>query len=208
MNVQSLNQSTSTFHGSLADEALDQLFRAARTHNGWRDRPVPEALLRQAVELAKMGPTSVNTQPMRVVFVTSAEGKAKLKPTLAPGNLEKTMAAPVTAIVAADHSFPELLPRLFPHVDAKPWFAGKDAFIADTAYRNSTLQGAYLMLALRSLGLDVGPMSGFDAAKLDEAFFAGTTIKSNFLINIGYGDESKLFPRSPRLAFDEIARIV
>ena len=191
---------------ALDDRALDQLFREARTHNGWLDRKVPDALLRQAVELAKMGPTSANTSPMRVVFVTSEAGKELLKPALAPLNLEKTMSAPVTAVVGNDHSFPDLLPKLFPHADAKAWFAGNEALIADTAYRNATLQAAYLILALRSLGLDVGPMSGFDPAKVDAAFFAGTNVRSNFLINIGYGDRSKLFPRSPRLAFEEIAR--
>jgi 3-hydroxypropanoate dehydrogenase len=194
--------------GPLDERALDQLFREARTHNGWLNRPVPEALLREAVELAKMGPTSANTSPMRVVFVRSEEGKARLKPALMPLNVEKTMQAPVTAIVGNDHGFPDLLPRLFPHADAKSWFVGNDAFIADTAYRNATLQGAYLLLALRSLGLDTGPMSGVDYAKVDAEFFAGTQVRTNFLINIGYGDASKLFPRSPRLAFEEIARFV
>lgn len=204
MTVQTMSQSTSS--ATLDDQSLDRLFREARTHNGFLDKPVPEALLRQAVDLAKMGPTSANVSPMRIVFVRDAAGKALLKPALAPGNLEKTMAAPVTAIVAQDHAFPDLLPRLLPHVDAKAWFVGNDALIADTAYRNGTLGGAYLLLALRAVGLDTGPMSGFDQAKVDAAFFAGTKIRSNFLINIGYGDETKLFPRSPRLAFDEIAR--
>ncbi|HYR18492.1 MAG TPA: malonic semialdehyde reductase [Myxococcales bacterium] len=188
------------------DEALDRLFRAARTHNGWLDRPVPEALLREAVDLAKMGPTSANTLPMRVVFVKSAEAKARLKPALALQNVEKTMTAPVTAVVGYDLGFPDLLPKLFPHVDARTWFAGNDALIADTAYRNGSLQGGYLILALRAVGLDVGPMSGFDPAKVDAAFFAGSQVRANFLLNIGYGDTSKLFPRLPRLAFDEIAR--
>jgi 3-hydroxypropanoate dehydrogenase len=191
---------------ALDDRALDQLFRAARTHNGFLPKPVPESLLRAAVDLAKMGPTAANTSPMRVVFVTSPEGKALLKPTLSPGNVEKTMAAPVTAIVAQDHAFPELLPRLLPHVDAKAWYAGNDALIADTAYQNGTLGGAYLLLALRAVGLDTGPMGGFDRAKVDAAFFAGTKIRSNFLINIGFGDSAKLFPRNPRLDFEEIAR--
>jgi len=197
---------TPTNTGPLSDEALDLLFREARTHNGWLDKPVPEALLRQAVDLAKMGPTSANVSPLRIVFVRDPEGKALLKPALAPGNVEKTMAAPVTAIVAQDHAFPDLLPRLLPHIDAKAWFAGNDALIADTAYRNGSLQGAYLLLALRAVGLDTGPMSGFDQSKVDATFFAGTKVRSNFLINIGYGDEAKLFPRSPRLNFDEIAR--
>jgi len=192
--------------GAIDEEALDQLFRAARSHNGWLDRPVPEALLRQGVDLAKMGPTSANTLPMRVVFVKSAEAKARLKPALAPQNVEKTMSAPVTAIVGYDLGFPDLLPKLFPHVDARAWFAGNEALIADTARRNGSLQGAYLILALRAVGLDVGPMSGFDPAKVDAAFFAGTQVRANFLLNIGYGDTTKLFPRSPRLAFEEIAR--
>ena len=147
---------------AIDEEALDQLFRAARTHNGWLDRPVSEALLRQAVDLAKMGPTSANTLPMRLVFVKSAEAKARLRPALLPQNIEKTMSAPTTAIVGYDLGFPDLLPKLFPHADARTWFAGNDDLIADTAYRNSSLQGGYLILALRAIGLDVGPMSGFD----------------------------------------------
>jgi 3-hydroxypropanoate dehydrogenase len=201
MQVQSVSHSA-----ALDDRALDQLFRDARTHNGWQDRPVADALLKDAVDLAKMGPTSANTSPMRVVFVRSPEGKALLKPALAPQNVEKTMAAPVTAIIAHDLAFYELLPKLFPHADARAWFVGNDALINDTAFRNSSLQGAYLLLALRAQGLDVGPMSGFDPAKINEAFFAGTPVKVNFIANIGYGDHSKLFPRSPRLDFEEIAR--
>jgi 3-hydroxypropanoate dehydrogenase len=192
---------------AIDDEALDQLFRAARTHNDWLDRPVPGSLLRQAVDLAKMGPTSANSLPMRVVFVKSAEAKARLEPALAPQNLEKTMMAPVTAIVGYDLAFPELLPRLFPHANARAWFADNKALIADTAYRNGSLQGAYLILALRAVGLDVGPMSGFDPATVDAAFFAGTQVRTNFLLNIGYGNTTKLFPRSPRLAYEEIAGI-
>jgi 3-hydroxypropanoate dehydrogenase len=192
--------------GAIDDGALDKLFRVARTHNGWLDRPVRESLLRQAVELAKMAPTSANTLPMRVVFVTTAEAKEQLKPALAPQNVEKTMAAPATAIVGYDLGFPDLLPKLFPHADARIWFEGNDALILDTAFRNGSLQGAYLILALRALGLDVGPMSGFDPAKVDAAFFAGTKVRANFLINIGFGDAAKLLPRSPRLAFEEIAR--
>ena len=196
----------STDSERINDAALDRLFLSARTHNGWQPRDVPEELLREAVDLAKMGPTSANTSPLRIVFVRSKEGKERLKPALAPGNLEKTMAAPVTAILAQDHSFPDLLPRLFPHMDLRPMFVGNDALIADTAFRNSSLQAAYFILALRAVGLDCGPMSGFDNAKVDAEFFAGTTIRSNFLCNIGYGDPAKLFPRSPRLAFEEIAR--
>jgi 3-hydroxypropanoate dehydrogenase len=199
---------SSALDRQLDDGPLDQIFRAARTHNGWQDRPVPEALLRQAVDLAKMGPTSANISPMRIVFVRSSAGKERLRPALAPGNLEKTMAAPVTAIIAHDLTFYEKLPRLFPHADARAWFIGKDDFINVSAFRNSSLQGAYLMLALRAVGLDVGAMSGFDNAAVDAEFFAGTEIRSNFLCNIGYGDSTKLFPRSPRLDFEEIAQFV
>ncbi|MGE5478673.1 MAG: malonic semialdehyde reductase [Bacteroidales bacterium] len=191
----------------VADDALDQLFRQARTHSRFLDRPVPDALLRQAWDLARMGPTAANTQPARVVFVRSPEAKALLKPALAPGNVDKTMAAPVTAIVASDLEFYEHLPRLFPHVDARAWYVGNEPLIAETAARNSSLQGAYLILALRSLGLDCGPMSGFDAAKVDAAFFAGTAVRANFLVNIGYGDPAALHPRNPRLDFDEACRI-
>ena len=193
---------------TLSDQALDQLFRKARTHNASQPKPVDDAVLKQLTELALLGPTSANSSPGRFVFVKTAEGKEKLRPALSAGNLEKTMAAPVTVIVAMDMAFYEYLPRLFPHADARSWFAGNDRAIADTAFRNSTLQGGYLLLAARSLGLDTGPMSGFDAAKVDDAFFAGTTLKSNFLINLGYGDPSKLFARSPRFSFDEAARIV
>jgi 3-hydroxypropanoate dehydrogenase len=197
-----------TLNMILSDEALAQLFREARTHNGWQPKPVDDAVLRQLVELVLLGPTSANSSPGRFVFVKTQEGKEKLRPALSAGNLEKTMAAPVTAIVGMDMAFYEHLPKLFPHADARSWFAGNDKAIADTAFRNSTLQGGYLILAARALGLDTGAMSGFDAARVDEAFFAGTTVKSNFLINLGYGDPSRLFPRSPRLAFDEAARIV
>lgn len=192
---------------TIDQHALDVLFNAARTHNGWQDKPVDDALLRQAYDLAKMAPTSANTQPMRVVFVKSKEAKEKLKPALAPGNLEKTMAAPAVAIIAHDMEFYNYLPKLFPHTDAKSWFVGNDELIKTTAFRNGTLQAAYLMLALRAVGLDCGPMSGFDNAKVDAAFFAGTQVKSNFLCNIGYGDPAKLHPRSPRPAFDEFCKI-
>lgn len=193
---------------TLSDQALAQLFRDARTHNGWQNKPIDDGLLRQLTELALLGPTSANSSPGRFVFVKTQEGKEKLRPALSAGNLEKTMAAPVTAIVGMDMAFYEHLPKLFPHADARSWFVGNERLIADTAFRNSTLQGGYLILAARALGLDTGPMSGFDAAKVDEAFFAGTTVKSNFLINVGYGDPSKLFARSPRFSFDEAARIV
>ncbi len=189
-------------------QALDRLFRDARTHNGWQDKPVADALLREAVDLAKIGPTSANVSPMRIVFVRAPEAKELLRPALAPGNVDKTMRAPVTAIVGHDLKFYDLLPRLFPHADARAWFVGKEAFANDTAYKNGTLQVAYLIMALRAVGLDTGPMTGFDSAKIDAAFFPDGNVKSNILINIGYGDATKLFPRSPRLAFDEIARIL
>jgi 3-hydroxypropanoate dehydrogenase len=192
---------------TLSDAALDQLFREARTHNDWQSKAVDDAVLRQLIELTSLGPTSANSSPARFVFVKSPEAKEKLRPALSPGNLDKTMAAPVTAIVGMDMAFYEHLPKLFPHADARSWFAGNDKAIADTAFRNSTLQGGYLIVAARALGLDTGPMSGFDAAKVDQAFFAGTTVKSNFLINLGYGDPAKLFARSPRFSFDEAARI-
>ena len=192
----------------LAEAALDQLFRTARTYNAFLPKEVTDEQLHALYELAKFGPTSANSSPMRVVFVKSAEAKEKLKPFLSEGNRAKTMAAPVTAIVANDHAFYEYLPKLFPHADARSWFVGNQPHIDTTAFRNATLQGAYLIVAARALGLDCGPMSGFDNAGVDQAFFAGTTIKSNFLINIGYGDASRdLFPRSPRLAFDEACRI-
>ena len=193
---------------NLSNDALDQLFRNARTHNGWQPKPVDDALLRQLVELVLLGPTSANSSPGRFVFVKSQEAKEKLRPALSAGNLEKTMAAPVTAIVGMDMAFYEHLPKLFPHADARSWFAGNEKAIADTAFRNATLQGGYLIMAARALGLDTGAMSGFDAAKVDAAFFAGTTVKANFLINLGYGDPSKLFARSPRFTFDEAAQIV
>lgn len=192
---------------TLSDQALDQLFRTARTHNDWQPKPVDDALLAQLIELTLLGPTSANSSPARFVFVKSPEAKEKLRPALSPGNLDKTMAAPVTAIVGMDMAFYEHLPKLFPHADARSWFAGNDKAIADTALRNSSLQGGYLILAARALGLDAGPMSGFDAAKVDDAFFAGTAVKSNFLVNLGYGDPAKLFARSPRFSFDEAARI-
>ena len=187
--------------------ALDTLFRNARTHNGWQDKPVPESLLREVFDLAKMAPTSANCSPMRVVFVSTPEGKARLKPALSAGNLDKTMAAPVTAIIAQDTQFHEHLPTLFPHADAKSWFVGNDALIQGTMVRNSTLQGAYLILAARALGLDCGPMSGFDPAKVNAEFFPDGRFQANFLCNLGYGDPSKLFPRSPRFAFDDVCTI-
>lgn len=187
--------------------ALDLLFRDARTHNGWQDKPVSEETLRAVWDLAKWGPTSANCSPARIVFVVSADAKARLKPALKEGNVAKTMAAPVTAIIGHDMNFYEKLPELFPHADARSWFVGNDALIAATAFRNGTLQGAYLMLAARALGLDCGPMSGFDNGLVDEAFFAGTPVKSNFLCNLGYGDPAKLHLRNRRLSFDEACRV-
>jgi 3-hydroxypropanoate dehydrogenase len=191
----------------LNDNALDQLFRTARTQNAFQDRPVEDAQLRALYDLLKWGPTSANMSPGRFVFVKSPEAKEKLRPALSEGNLAKTMIAPVTVIVAYDEDFHEKLPYLFPHTDAKAWFDGPRDNRHDAAFRNGSLQGAYLILAARSLGLGAGPMSGFDNAKVDAAFFAGTTIKSNFLVNLGYGDPAGVFVRSPRLSFDEAARI-
>ncbi|MFD0985636.1 malonic semialdehyde reductase [Methyloligella solikamskensis] len=193
---------------ALDEAALDQLFHAARTHNAWLDKEVPDELLHQLIDIVKMGPTSANTLPARFVFVKSPEAKEKLKPLLSEGNQEKTMQAPVCAIIAHDLEFYERLPEQFPHTNAKSWFEGKPEKIQETAFRNGTLQGAYLIIAARALGLDCGPMSGFDAKGVDEAFFAGTPYKANFLCNIGYGDDSELMPRSPRPDFDDIAEIV
>ncbi|MBT2144439.1 MULTISPECIES: malonic semialdehyde reductase [unclassified Rhodanobacter] len=192
----------------LSEASLDQLFRSARTFNAWLPKEVSDEQLHQLYDLAKFGPTSANCSPMRVVFVKSKAAKAKLEPFLSDGNRAKTMEAPVTAIVATDHEFYEQLPRLFPHTDARSWFVGNQPLIDTTAFRNATLQGAYLLLAARAVGLDCGPMSGFDNAGVDAAFFAGTAVKSNFLISIGYGDASRnLFARSPRLAFGEACTI-
>lgn len=192
----------------LNNEALDILFRQARTHNGWLTEPVSDETLRELYDLLKMAPTSANTSPARIVFVKSPEAKQKLFPALLPGNVEKTKAAPVTAIIAQDMEFYEKLPTLFPQTDARSWFAGNPTLIEQTAFRNSTLQGAYLILAARSLGLDAGPMSGFNNAQVDELFLSGTKWKSNFICNLGYGDPAKLFPRNPRLSFDEACRIL
>lgn len=191
------------------DEALNILFREARTHTAWRDQPVDDALLRRVYDLARMGPTSANMCPLRVVFVKSKEAKEKLKPCLDAGNVDKTMLAPATAILAMDVHFFEQLPKLYPHADAKAWFKDLPENILEyTALRNSSLQGAYFMLAARSQGLDCGPMSGFDNAKVDAEFFAGQSWKSNFLCNLGHGDPSKLFPRNPRFEFDEVCRLL
>lgn len=189
------------------DAFLDLIFNEARTHTSWQDKPVPEALLREIYDLSKMGPTSANCCPMRSVFVISNAAKEKLKPALAEGNVDKTMAAPVCAIMAHDIEFYEHLPRLFPQADARSWFAGDDALIEATAFRNGTLQAGYFILAARALGLDCGPMSGFDNAQADAVFFAGTSWRSNFLINLGYGDKDALHSRGPRLSFDDACRV-
>ena len=191
----------------LAPDALAQLFLEARTHNGWLDRPVADETLRELYGLLRWAPTAANSSPLRVVFVKSAEAKARLLPCMAPGNVEKTKATPVTAILAMDMEFHEKLPQLFPHADARSWYAGNAPLIEESAFRNGTLQAGYLILAARALGLDCGPMSGFDAAKVNEAFFAGTTHRVNFICNLGHGDPSKLYPRSPRLSFDEACSI-
>jgi len=192
----------------LNQTALDTLFYTARTHNGWLDREVSDAQLAHLYDLMKWAPTSANSSPARLVFVRSAEAKARLAPALSAGNLAKTMAAPVTVIIGMDMAFYDKLPQLSPAVDARSWFAGNEAAIQATAFRNSSLQGGYLILAARALGLDCGPMSGFDNAKVDAAFFAGTPVQANFLCNLGYGDPAKLRPRAPRLAFAEACRIV
>jgi 3-hydroxypropanoate dehydrogenase len=184
------------------------LFTEARTHNEWRAQPVSDHTLRALYDLLKMPPTSANCMPARILFLTTPEAKERLKPAVSSGNMAKTLSAPVTAIIAHDLEFYEKLPRLFPHADARSWFTGNAALIETTAFRNSTLQGAYLMMAARAVGLDCGPMSGFDNAKVDAEFFPDGKIKSNFLCNLGYGDPAKLFPRSPRLSFDEVCKVL
>jgi 3-hydroxypropanoate dehydrogenase len=198
----------STVTQSISENALDQLFRKARTHNGWLPKPVSVDLLKKVYDLARFGPTSANTSPARFVFVTTPQAKERLKPALSSTNVEKTMAAPVTVIVAWDTEFYEKLPKLFPHVDARAWFAGNPAMIHESAFRNSSLQGAYFILAARALGLDCGPMSGFDAEKVNAEFFPDGKWKANFLCNLGYGDPTKLLPRNPRLEFEEACRVL
>jgi 3-hydroxypropanoate dehydrogenase len=193
------------------EQSLDTLFRKARTQNGWLDRPVSDAQLRAVYDLLKMAPTSANSQPGRFVFLRSAEARARLRPALSPGNLEKTMAAPVVAIVAHDTQFHEHLPRLFPHnPGAAGWFAGEANRVAreTAAFRNGTLQGAYLILAARAVGLDCGPMSGFDNAKVDAEFFPDGRFRSNFLCSLGHGDPAKLFARSPRFEFEDACQLL
>ena len=192
----------------ILENVLDQLFLDARSHNAWRDDDVADAILKELVDITKMGPTSANCSPARFVFVKSDEAKQRLKPHLAAGNVEKTMTAPVCAIIGHDMKFYEHLPMLFPHGDAKSWFEGNDELIETTAFRNATLQGAYFMIAARALGLDAGAMSGFDNAGVDGEFFPGGSVKSNFLCNLGRGDPAGLFARSPRFDFDAMAQIV
>lgn len=195
-------------HKKISEEALGQIFREARTHWVWRPERVPIELLKQIYEVARFGPTSANTSPARFVFLTTPQAKERLRPALSPGNIEKTMTAPVTVIVAWDTEFYEKLPQLFPARDMRSMFAGNAAHTHETAFRNGTLQGAYLMIVARAFGLDCGPMSGFDQAKVNAEFFPDGKWKSNFLCNLGYGDPSKLFPRNPRLSFDEACRVL
>ena len=193
---------------ALPASCLDQVFREARSHNGWTPERVAESLLREVYELMKFGPTSANCSPARILFIVSPEAKEKLRPALSSGNLEKTMAAPATAVIGYDTQFFEYLPELFPHADARAWFTSSPALAEETAFRNGSLQGAYLMIAARALGLDVGPMSGFDAKKVNAAFWPDGRVKANFMCNIGYGDESKIFARSPRLPFERACAIL
>lgn len=192
----------------IPDSALDQIFREARTFNNWLPGPIPTETLREVYDLARLGPTSANASPARFVFIESAAAKARLRPALAPLNVEKTMAAPVTVIVAWDTEFHENLPKLFPQADMRSYFAGNRPLIDENGFRNGTLGGAYFIIAARSLGLDCGPMSGFDQAKVNAEFFPDGKWKSNFLINLGRGDRSKLHPRNPRLEFDEACRVL
>lgn len=187
--------------------SLEQLFLNARTQNTWLARDVPDAMLQELADVLKMGPTSVNCSPARIVFVKSKAAKERLIPHLSEGNRAKTQQAPVCAIIGYDTEFYEKLPKLFPHADARPWFVGKPAHIEATAFRNSSLQGAYLILAARALGLDTGPMSGFDAAGVEKEFFPDGKIKVNFICNLGYGDATGVFARSPRFDFDEFCQI-
>ena len=192
----------------ISASAVEQLFTGARTQNAWRPDPVPDELIVRLYDILKFGPTSANCSPARYLFVRTREGKARLAPALSRANLDKTMAAPVTAIVAYDTAFYNRLPELFPHADARAWFTSSPAMIEETAFRNGTLQGAYLIIAARALGLDVGPMSGFDNKKVDAEFLSTTTWRSNFLVNIGIGDPSKVFRRLPRLSFEDACRLI
>ncbi|EOV8836862.1 malonic semialdehyde reductase [Cronobacter dublinensis] len=193
---------------ALSASALATLFTDARTHSAWLDAPVSDEQLRDIYDMVRLGPTSANCSPARLLFVRTPDAKARLLPALSSGNVEKTLRAPVTAIVAWDHEFYEALPQLFPYADARAWFTSSPAVAEETAFRNSSLQAGYLIMACRALGLDTGPMSGFDREAVDAEFFSGTTWKSNLLINIGYGDAATLHPRLPRLSFDDACAIV
>ncbi len=208
MHSQSEPRPLAVVKAPISQEALDKLFHEARTHSTWLPEPVPVELLRKAYELARLGPTSANASPARFAFLTTPGAKGLLKPVLSPGNVDKTMAAPVTVIIAWDTEFHEHLPRLFPHADLRSYFAGNKPLIEENAFRNSSLQAAYFILAARALGLDCGPMSGFDAEKLNAAFFPDGKWKVNLLCNLGYGDPSKLHPRNPRLNFEEASVIL
>jgi len=192
----------------LSDDAIDLILREARSHYAWTDKPIPEGLLEEIYEITINGPTSMNTLPARFIFVKSPEGKERLAKSLKPQNIPKMMGAPVTAIIAQDMNFWHELPFLFPHEDRRHLFDGKEAYCKDTADRNATLQGAYFMIASRAVGLDVGAMSGFSNAIVDEEFFEGTTLKSNFLCNIGYADETALFQKLPRFTFDQVCSVI
>ena len=193
--------------GMISDAALDQLFRSARTYNGFTDKPVTAQTLRQIHDLLRWGPTSANCSPLRIVFLTTPTAKERLRPALSAGNLAKTMSAPVTAILAYDTRFAEHLPRLFAHVDARPWFANPDIAL-ETAFRNGTLQAGYFLLAARALGLDCGPMSGFDHGMVNDEFFTDGRFKANFICNLGYGDPASLFDRNPRFDFDDVCQVI
>ncbi|MFD0914868.1 malonic semialdehyde reductase [Pseudahrensia aquimaris] len=189
---------------ALDQPALDLILTRARSHYAWQDKPVTDAQIHRMYDIVKMGSTSMNTCPARFIWVKSQEGRERLAKSLKPANVPKVMGAPLTCIIAWDTEFWHHLPKLFPHDDRRPLFDGNEAYCHDTAYRNSTLQGAYLMIAARAIGLDIGAMSGFSNKIVDEEFFAGTTLKSNFLLNIGYADETALFQRLPRFDFNEV----
>src|SRR5471030_2825002 len=196
-------------HHAISDTDLDTLFRSARTQNKWQDKPVSNAMLMAIYDLLRWGPTAANTTPARFFFITTPEAKARLKPHLSEGNREKTMAAPATAIIGYDMDFPHHLPKLFPHAPGiKDGLIGKTELLHTMGLRNSSLQGAYFIIAARALGLDCGPMSGFDNDGVDKEFFAGTAIKSNFICALGHGDPAGVFPRNPRLSFDEACKII
>ncbi len=198
----------SSNNSGIDTQAMQAIFLAARTHSHWQKREVADDVLRKVYDAARMAPTSANCSPFRIHFVKSQSAKERLKKYLQEGNVDKTMTAPVTAIIGMDMEFYELMPKLFPHTDARSWFVGNDALIQETAFRNSSLQGAYFIIAARAYGLDCDPMSGFDRDGVNKEFFSNTKIKSNFLCNIGYGDSSKLYPRNTRLEFDDACKVI